>query len=63
MNIMELGAIGGLGGGVAVIGSLIDVGLQVGQSNEHANQSVAMALCSASVKPSSSISERVGRMT
>jgi hypothetical protein len=33
MNIMELGAIGELVGGVAVIGSLIYVGLQVRQSN------------------------------
>ena len=34
MDIMELGAIGELVGGVAVIGSLIYVGLQVRQSNE-----------------------------
>ena len=34
MNIMELGAIGELVGGVAVIGSLIYVGLQVRQGNE-----------------------------
>ena len=33
MDIMELGAIGELVGGVAVIGSLIYVGLQVRQSN------------------------------
>ena len=33
MDIMELGAIGELVGGVAVIGSLIFVGLQVRQSN------------------------------
>ena len=33
MNIMELGAIGELVGGVAVIGSLIFVGLQVRHSN------------------------------
>ena len=33
MNIMELGAIGELVGGVAVIGSLIYVGFQVRQSN------------------------------
>ncbi len=33
MNIMELGAIGELVGGVAVIGSLLYVGLQVSQSN------------------------------
>ena len=33
MNIMELGAIGELVGGVAVIASLLYVGLQVRQSN------------------------------
>ncbi len=33
MDIMELGAIGELVGGVAVIGSLIFVGIQVKQSN------------------------------
>ena len=38
MDIMELGAIGELVGGVAVIGSLIYVGLQVRQSN-HQNSS------------------------
>ena len=32
MNIMELGAVGGLVGGIAVIASLIYVGLQVKQS-------------------------------
>ncbi len=42
MDIMELGAIGELVGGVAVIASLIYVGLQVRQSNEHAQQSIAM---------------------
>ncbi len=39
MDIMELGAIGELVGGVAVIGSLIYVGLQVRQNNEQARQS------------------------
>ena len=34
MDIMELGAIGELVGGVAVIGSLLYVGLQVRQSNQ-----------------------------
>jgi hypothetical protein len=34
MTIMELGAVGELVGGVAVIGSLIYVGLQVRQSNQ-----------------------------
>ena len=34
MNIMELGAIGELVGGVAVVASLIYVGLQVRQSNQ-----------------------------
>jgi hypothetical protein len=34
MNIIELGAIGELVGGVAVIGSLIYVGLEVHQSNQ-----------------------------
>ncbi len=38
MNIMELGAIGEMVGGLAVIGSLIYVGLQVRQSNDHASQ-------------------------
>ena len=33
MNILELGAIGELVGGVAVVGSLLYVGLQVRQSN------------------------------
>ena len=36
MNILELGAIGELVGGVAVIASLIYVGLQVKQSNKFA---------------------------
>ena len=34
MDIMELGAIGELVGGIAVVGSLIYVGLQVRQSNQ-----------------------------
>ena len=34
MDIMELGAIGELVGGIAVIGSLIYVGLQIRQSNQ-----------------------------
>ena len=38
MDIMELGAIGELVGGVAVIGSLIYVGLEVRQSNRHAKE-------------------------
>ncbi len=42
MNIMELGAIGELVGGVAVIGSLIYVGLQVRQSTEQTRQSNAI---------------------
>lgn len=37
MNIMELGAIGELVGGIAVIGSLIYVGLQVRQSTRAQN--------------------------
>ena len=41
MNVMELGAIGELVGGVAVIASLIYVGLQVRQSNRLA-QSTAV---------------------
>ncbi len=40
MNIMELGAIGELVGGFAVIGSLIYVGLQVRQSNDHTRQTI-----------------------
>ena len=42
MGIMELGAIGELVGGVAVIASLIFVGLQVRQSNDHSRQSIDM---------------------
>ncbi len=38
MDIMELGAIGELVGGVAVIGSLIYVGLQVRQGNRLARE-------------------------
>ncbi len=38
MDIMELGAIGELVGGLAVIGSLIYVGLQVRQTNTQAKQ-------------------------
>ena len=34
MDIMELGAIGELVGGVAVVGPLLFVGFQVRQSNE-----------------------------
>ena len=43
MDIMELGAIGELVGGVAVIGSLIYVGLQVRQSNRLVADSVVQA--------------------
>ena len=43
MDIMELGAIGELVGGIAVIGSLIFVGLQVRQSNEMAKAEVMRA--------------------
>jgi hypothetical protein len=39
MDIMELGAIGELVGGVAVIGSPLYVGLQVRQSNRHFSRS------------------------
>jgi hypothetical protein len=42
MDIMELGAIGELVGGVAVIASLLYVGLQVRQSTEQARQSNAI---------------------
>ncbi len=42
MNILELGAIGELVGGVAVIASLIYVGLQVRQSTEQARQTNAI---------------------
>ncbi len=41
MDIMELGAIGELVGGVAVIGSLIYVGLQVRHSNQIATNAAA----------------------
>lgn len=43
MNVMELGAIGELVGGLAVIGSLIFVGLQVRQNNRLVADSVAHA--------------------
>ncbi len=43
MDIMELGAIGELVGGVAVIGSLLYVGLQVRQSNEQATRANQIA--------------------
>ncbi len=45
MNIMELGAVGELVGGVAVIGSLIYVGLQVRQNTSaiHANSAQGFA--------------------
>ena len=39
MNILELGAIGELVGGVAVIGSLIYVGLQIRQNNRATSSS------------------------
>ncbi len=42
MDIMELGAIGEMVGGIAVIGSLLYVGLQVRQSNEQARRSNAI---------------------
>ena len=38
MNIMELGAIGELVGGVAVIGSLIYLALQIRQTNDRARK-------------------------
>ena len=43
MDIMELGAIGELVGGIAVIGSLIFVGLQVRQNNRLVTDSVVQA--------------------
>ena len=43
MDIMELGAIGELVGGVAVVGSLIYVGLQVRQSNRLAQADAVQA--------------------
>ncbi len=43
MNIMELGAIGELVGGVAVIATLIYLALQVRQSNTQAKMSVVQA--------------------
>ena len=42
MDIMELGAMGELVGGVAVIGSLLYLALQVRQGNEQARQSNAI---------------------
>ena len=42
MNIMELGAIGELVGGVAVIGSLIFVGLQIRHGNEQVQRGNAI---------------------
>jgi len=44
MDIMELGAIGELVGGVAVIGSLVYLALQVRQSNQQAFRQNAIAL-------------------
>ena len=44
MDIMELGAIGELVGGVAVIGSLIYVGLQVHQNTKMAKAAAHRAL-------------------
>ena len=44
MDIMELGAIGELVGGVAVIGSLLFVGLQIRQGNATDNLSAALGL-------------------
>ncbi len=43
MNIMELGAIGELVGGVAVIASLVYVGFQVGHGNRLARAAVVKA--------------------
>ena len=43
MNIMELGAVGELVGGIAVIGSLIYVGLQVRQSTQAQNNAAVDA--------------------
>ena len=57
MDIMELGAIGELVGGVAVIGSLIYVGLQVRQSNDNARQSLAMEKSGASRETGSQFTE------
>ena len=44
MNIVELGAIGELVGGVAVIGSLVFVGMQLRESNQRAKDAAALAL-------------------
>ncbi len=44
MNIMELGAIGELVGGVAVIASLIYLSLQIRQSNATDNLSATLGL-------------------
>ena len=42
MNIMELGAIGELVGGVAVIASLVFVGMQIRRGNEQVQRGNAM---------------------
>ena len=53
MGIVELGAIGELVGGVAVIGSLLYLSLQVRQSNDQARQGNAIEL-NASMRSTSS---------
>jgi len=57
MDIMELGAIGELVGGVAVIASLIYVGIQVRQSNENTRQSLDMEKSAASRETGSQFTE------
>jgi hypothetical protein len=63
MNIMELGAIGELVGGVAVIGSLLYVGLQVRQSNHQAKQRLEMERNEADRQLARECSARIAQLT
>ncbi len=62
MNIMELGAIGELVGGVAVIGSLLYVGLQVRQSNERSRQTLELERAQANREMSGHFAEVLGSL-
>ncbi len=63
MDIMELGAVGELVGGLAVIASLIYVGIQVRQGNERAQESIAMERSRASREVSQNWGDLVANMT
>lgn len=62
MDLMELGAIGELVGGVAVIGSLIYLALQVRQSNEHARQTLELERSQANREMSGHFAEVFGSL-